>query len=259
MPCVAEPRILFWDLETSHNVIAKFSLREEYVQHTSIIQERYIICGAWKWLGEKRVQAVSVLDDAKRYKKTPHDDRHVVETLHGVLSEADVIVAHNGDKFDTRWLNGRILAHGLDPLPAIRSVDTLKVSRRKFDLNSHRLDYLGKYLGLGGKTSTPAGLWLKVLQGDRKAVKTMVDYNKRDVELLEQVFLKLRPYIPDFQAYALFPKGDNCPKCGSSKVNARGWHCSLTQVYRRMQCMDCKGWHRKRTSEKEHTAKVRSI
>jgi hypothetical protein len=257
---VATPRILIWDLETSPNVVAKFSLREEYVGHTNILAERYIICAAWKELGAKGTQAVSVLDDPARYRKTPHDDKHVVIKLHKVLSEVDVVVAHNGDGFDSKWLNGRILFHGLPPLPPIKSVDTLKIARRMFNLNSNRLDYLGKYLGFGGKKSTPPGLWIDVLRGDAKAVKTMVDYNKRDVELLEQVFLKLRPYVPDLNAYALFgADSKTCPKCGSTNTGSRGWHASLTQVYRRNQCRDCHGWFRSRKSEQEHTAKVRGL
>lgn len=257
---MADPKIVLWDIETSHNLVAKFSLREEYVAHTNIVRERYVICGAWKELGNPTTHAVSVLNDPTRYKNDPHDDYHVITKLHMVLSKADVIVAHNGDGFDMKWVNGRILFHNLAPLPPVRSVDTLKVARRMFSLNSNRLDYIGKYLGLGGKTSTPPGLWMDVLKGDRKAVKTMVDYNKRDVELLEQVFLKLRPYMPDHMAHALFNDGQHCcPKCGSQKVQSRGWHASITQVYRRFQCQACNGWFRKRTSTKEHSASVRGL
>jgi hypothetical protein len=265
--CVAKPRILLYDIETTHNVVAKFSLREEYVAHTNILQERYVVCGSWKELGEKRTHAVSVLDNPKLYKQDPHDDRHVVETLHEVLSGADVVIAHNGDKFDWKWVQGRVLKHGLSPLPPVRSVDTLKVARKMFSLNSNRLDYLGKYLGVGQKKSTPPGLWIDVLKGDKSAIRKMVDYNKVDVELLEDVFLKLRPFIPDYNVHALFGAGVVCPRCGSTEVQQRGYHASLTQVYKRMQCMACSGgnktrkggWFRLRTSEKEMTAAVRSL
>lgn len=256
---MSDPKILFWDIETSHNVIAKFSLRDEFTPHTNIIQERYMICGAWKLAGEKRVQTVSVLDDPKRYSKTPHDDFHVVKTLHGVIEEADVIVAHNGDKFDTKWLNGRVLFHGLPPLPPKPSVDTYKVAKRHFSLNSNRLDYLGQYLGVGRKRSTPAGLWMDVLRGDAKAVEKMVRYNRGDVTLLESIFEKLRPYISENINRQLWQNHDGCPRCGSANVHSRGWHASVTQVYRRFQCVDCGGWFRKRQSEKARTSKDRLL
>lgn len=251
--------MILWDIETSHNVVAQFSLREEYTPHTNIIKERYIISGAWKALGEKKIHAVSVLDDPERFAANPNDDRHVVETLREVLATADVIVAHNGDRFDTKWVAGRMLAHGLPPLPPIQSIDTYRTVKRMFYLNSNRLDYIGKYLGLGGKTHTPAGLWLEALKGDAKAIRTMVAYNKRDVELLEQVFLKLRPFMPDHFNRLLHEGQSGCPRCGSAHVQSRGFHRSITQVYRKFQCVDCRGWFRKRTAEKAMTSDVRVL
>lgn len=248
---VSTPRIVLWDVETAHNILAKFDLREEYTSHGNILQERYMICGAWKVLGERRVSAVSVLDDPKRFSKSPADDRHVVQVLREVLMGADVIVAHNGDQFDLKWLNGRMLFHGMEPLPPIPSVDTLRVARRVFMLNSNRLDYLGKYLGIGGKTSTPQGLWIEVLKGSAKAIRTMVAYNKRDVELLEDVFVKLRPYAPEvFNRHLVEGQEKGCPRCGSDEVQRRGVHRSITQTYQRWQCQSCRGWFRSRTADK---------
>jgi hypothetical protein len=238
-----EPKILLWDIETSHNIVASFQLRDEYTPHTNILQERFVICAAWKWLGEKKVHTVSVMDDSKRFSKDVADDKHVIETLHKVLSEADVIIAHNGDRFDTKFIETRALFHGLPALPPITSIDTYKVAKARFMFNSNRLDYLGKFLGFGGKKSTPAGLWLDVLKGDKKAIKTMVDYNKRDVTLLENVFLKLRPYVANHINREIFGKV-GCPRCGSKKVQSRGFHRAITKTYRRFQCQKCSGWFR---------------
>lgn len=243
-----EPKILIWDIETTHNVVASFDLRDEYTPHTNIIQERYVVCACWKFLGEKKVYSVSTLDDPKRYAKNPHDDYHVIKTLHEVLSESDVIVAHNGDAFDKKYLETRILFHGLPALPPITSIDTYKVAKSRFKFNSNRLDYLGKFLGFGGKKSTPPGLWLDVLKGDPKAIQTMVDYNKRDVTLLESIFLKLRPYIQNHISRELFGKV-GCPRCGSHKIQSRGVHRSITKIYQRFQCQSCSGWFRQLKAE----------
>lgn len=257
---MAKPRILLWDIETTHNVVAKFSLREEYVPHTNIIQERYIVSAAWKILGDPKVHSVSVLDDPERYAKNPHDDFYVVQKLHLEMEKADLIVAHNGDKFDTRWLAGRILFHNLPPLPPIPSIDTYKVAKHAFDLNSYRLDYIGKYLGLGGKKSTPPGLWLKVLQGDRKAIETMLVYNRRDVRLLEDVFKRLRGFVPAHLNLQLIdPDHKGCPRCGSTQVQSRGEHRSITQVYQRFQCVSCGGWFRLRKADKNRTVTNRNL
>lgn len=246
---MAKPKVLIYDIETTHNIVASFDLRDEYTPHTNILQERYIVCASWMWLGEKKVHAVSVLDDPKRYAKNPHDDRHVVETLHRLMNEADVIVAHNGDQFDNKYVQTRCLFHGLPPTPPVTSIDTYKVAKARFKFNSNRLDYLGKFLGLGGKKSTPQGLWLEVLAGSKRAVKVMVDYNKRDVVVLKGVFEKLTPYMPNHINRELFG-GTGCPRCGSTKVQRRGFHRAITKLYQRLQCQGCGGWFRLLKAEK---------
>lgn len=247
---MAEPKIVLWDIETTHNLVAVFKLfGEDYIPHDNILQERYIVCAAWKTLGEKKVHAVSVLDDRRRFKKDPDDDYHVVKTLHEMLSGADVIVAHNGDQYDIKFTEGRMIYHGLPPLPPVVKIDTLKEARNRFLLNSNRLDYLSKFLGGKGKKDTPKGLWLKVLSHDVAAIKEMVDYNKQDVLELEFVFNKLAPYMASHVNRHLFGE-TGCPRCGSTHVQSRGTHKSLTQVYQRYCCTVCGGWFRdsKRTS-----------
>ena len=245
------PKIVLWDIETSHNLAAVFGLaHNDYINPDNIVQERYIICAAWKTLGEKRIYATATTDNAKAYKADPHDDRYVVRELHRVLSDADVIVAHNGDCYDIKFTEGRMLYHGLPPLPPLVKIDTLKEARNRFLLNSNKLDYLGKYLGVGQKKHTSNGLWLRVLKGDAKAVDEMVKYNKQDVSLLERVFLKLQPYMANHVNRHLFGNKEGCPRCGSPKIQSRGVHRTITQVYQRMHCQGCGGWFRAKTADK---------
>lgn len=244
-----EPRILFYDLETSLQTVAVFQLGgNDYIQPQNLITERYIICASWEWLGEGKVHSVSVLDDSERFVKDQQDDKHVVETLHKVMSEADVIIAHYGDSFDNKYVRTRILYHGLDPLPPIATIDTKKIAKQVFYFNSNKLDYIGKYLKIGQKLSHSHGLWLTILRGGKEAVaaiKKMVVYNKGDVTLLKGVFMKLRPYVPAHINRELFGKAEGCPRCGSKKVQSRGTYYAQTRTYRRWQCAgECKGWFR---------------
>ncbi len=249
------PRILLWDLETTHNIVATFKLYgEDYIPHGNLLQERIIVCAAWQWLDEDKISAVSVLDDPKRFKKDPLDDSYVIETLHNVLSEADVVVAHNGDAYDTKFYKGRAFIQGLPPLPPIRSIDTLKVAKANFLLNSNRLDYLGKILKVGRKVETKTGLWLDVLRGDVKAIKKMVHYNKGDISLLKDVFLKLVPFMSEHINRELFGgKADECPRCGSRNVQRRGVHRAISNLYQRWQCQACTGWYRTAKAETQRT------
>jgi DNA polymerase III epsilon subunit-like protein len=261
---MSEPRIVLWDIETTHNIAAIFRLFEDYTSHENILQERYVVCAAWKVLGEGKVHAVSTLDNPKRYKRNPHDDRHVCEALHAVLSAADVIVAHNGDQYDIKFTEGRMLAHGLSPLPPITSIDTLKVAKSRLLLNSNKLDYLARYLGFGKKIRTENQLWLDILRGGpaaATAIKKMVEYNKHDVVLLEKVFLKLRPYCANHINRALFGKTEGCPRCGSRKFQSRGsgTHKAISRVYRRFQCNSCGGWWREAGKSLVPTLKTRIL
>jgi uncharacterized protein YprB with RNaseH-like and TPR domain len=245
-----KPRILFWDIETTHNLVASFSLWERRglsIPHGNVIQERYVVTASWKWDGEKKVHSVTTLDDPKRFAKNPHDDTHVVQTLHKVLSEADVIVAHHGDAYDTKYFQGRALILGLPPIPPVKSVDTKKIASKHFYLNSNRLDYLGKVLGVGRKIPTSNQWWLDILVGTdekrREAITKMVRYNKQDVLLLEDVFNKLRPYIKMPVNYQLFAPNGGCPNCGAPHPpQARGTRSSGMHVYQRFQCQACSKW-----------------
>ena len=238
------PRILYWDIETSLQTVTVFDLKyNDFINPDAILTERHLICAAWLWEGEDKVRTVSLLDDPKRYAKDPHDDKHVIETLYKVLSEADVIVHHNGSTFDLPYVETRGLHHGLNPLPPITQIDTLKVAKSRFKFNSCKLDYLGGYLGVGRKLPTTPGLWMRVLRGDRKAIKEMVSYNAGDVTLLRDVFLKLRPYVASHINRQLFGK-QGCPRCGSTKVQSRGVHRAISRTYQRWQCQECAGWYK---------------
>lgn len=257
----AAPRVLIYDIETSLQPVAVFQLaNNDWIDHKNIIAERHLISVCWKWLGASKVHSTSLLSDPVRFARDPHDDKGICKTFHDVLMTADVIVAHNGDHFDIRYLRTRMLSHGLPPLPPITSIDTCKVAKQQFMLNSNALDYIGRFLGFGGKKKTTPGLWLDVLNGSRKAIRQMVEYNKRDVTLLEKVFKRLVPYVPDHINRELFG-GTGCPYCGSHKIQSRGTHTAKTKVYKRFQCqaVGCLGWFRELKSTVKRPTKYRVI
>ena len=246
-----EPRIVLWDIETVQNLVASFVLYSRgglSLPHRNVVQERYIVTASWKVLNEPKVQSVSVLDDPKRFKTSPSDDRYVCEQLHTMLSSADVIVAHNGDDFDIRWTEGRMLKHGLEPLPPILKVDTKKVAKTRFNLNSYRLDYLCRYLGLGQKMEIDPERWLEILRNDqhaKKAIQQMVEYNKVDILLLEKLFKQLQPFMPNHVNRQLWGgKPGTCPRCGHDQLERREFHYATTRVYPRLFCPKCKSWSR---------------
>jgi DNA polymerase III epsilon subunit-like protein len=165
-----------------------------------------------------------------------------------VVLDADELVAHNGDKFDLKWLNTRLVYHGFDPKPIERTVDTLAIARRRFMFNSNRLDYIGQFLGLGQKIDTGGiELWKDiVLNKDAKAMAKMVRYCKQDVKLLEQVYHKLADYHNPKTHVGVHVGNErwSCPSCGSENVRINKVRMSALGIPRyTMHCNDCGKYH----------------
>lgn len=230
-------KILFWDLETSLSIVSTFSLYPNAIQHTNIIQDPFIMTASWKWIGQKTVHGIKLTSKEAKI----GDDRRLVKKIHKVIEEADVIVGHNGDKFDLRWLKGRALKHGLPPLSFVKTIDTLKVARKNFKLLSNRLDYLGKFLLDEGKYHTTSGLWIRSLKGDSKALKEMLEYNKQDVVLLERVYEKLRPWTENHPNMSLIEnKHDiSCKACNSPNIIKNGTTYTQARRYQKYMCKSC--------------------
>jgi len=239
-----QPKILLWDIESLPIMAATFSLWPDSIQHESIIADWSIICAAWKFLGQKPVYTTAITDFPKKFSKDVNDDFEVVKKIREVLEDVDILIAHNGKKFDTKKLNARLIFHGLPPLPSgLQQVDTLQEVKKVAAFTSNRLDYLGNHLCGNGKTTASRGLWIRVLKGERAAVKEMVEYNKQDVRVLEEVYLKLLPYMkshPHVGALDGNDKNHSCPKCGSEDLVNRKIRYSAAGVKRvQEQCKKC--------------------
>lgn len=197
---------------------------------------------AYKWDGG--TTKVRALPDYDTYKTDRTDDRELVEELWHLLDRADVLCGHNIDRFDIRKINARFLYHGLTLPSSYKTVDTLKVARKMFMLNSNKLDHIGKLLGIGKKVDTGGfGLWLDCMAGKASAWKLMKEYNKHDVDLTEAVYLAMRPFITNHPNANLY-NGTNhsCASCGSNNLQKRGYLVTKVAKYQRWSCQDCGSW-----------------
>lgn len=208
---------MFFDIETSYCIgwfwNPAFNTNISYDQ---IIKDSAIICICWKWQGSNKVNHL---------KWNMGDDKEMINKFLNEINEADEVVGHNGDKFDLKWFRTRCLIHGHKSIPEIKSIDTLKISRSKFKFPSNRLDAIGKYLGFGGKKETGGiQLWHDIIQNNsKKAMNNMIDYCKRDVELLEKVFLKLEGYSKHKTHIGVYAGKDkcSCPYCGEKNFRVK--------------------------------------
>jgi len=234
-------KILCWDIETGYALATIFSLFQDRLPSNSIEQEWYVISAAWKWLGSSKTEAVSVLDDRDAFRKDPTNDYAVVKKVHELLSEADAIVHHFGDRFDLPKMNTRFIQLGLPPIPPLVQIDTYKIAKKEFKFMSNRLDYIAKYLGLEGKLPTPPELWIDCLHGKVGAIKHMVKYNKQDVDLLEQVYIRLAPYTNSKFNQNIFSDDGElvCSLCGESSFRRVKDRVQRVNVMRQVQCKCC--------------------
>jgi len=245
---MTKPKILLFDIETSPLQI--YAWQTYQTNALAVIENVKLLSVAWKWLGQKKIDYVG-RPDFTLYDTDPSDDYAVVSTLRDLLDEADVVVAHNGDGFDIKRTNARIIVNELDPPSPYVSIDTLKVARRHFKFDSNRLNDLGRELGVGQKlTHTGFDLWKRCLDGDLTAWATMKKYNIQDVQLLEDVYLKLRPWIEGHPNMGLHFEECVCPNCGSTDVQQRGYKYTKTRRYKQFVCKSCKAWSRSRLVDK---------
>jgi DNA polymerase elongation subunit (family B) len=179
------------------------------------------------------------------------DDKRLLKKIWNLLNSFDIIILHNGIKFDIKRINGRFLYHGLMPPSPYQIIDTYVHSKRQFHLTSYRLNFIGEYLGLGGKLENGGfDLWKRCLDGDPEALQLMMRYCDRDVELLEEVYLRLRPYIKPHPNLGLFITEDinSCPACASTDLTYVGDYTTYANQYSSHRCNGCGALSRSRKS-----------
>ena len=233
-------KILLFDIENSPIVTWSWGIHADPSHSTKFVKENwYVMCWSAKWLNSKEVISKALPDYQYNHKKPC--DKRILKDLWKLLDEADIVIAHNGKRFDCKKSNARFMMHGMTPPSPYKVIDTLTVSRSMFMFTSNRLGDLGQYLGVGSKIDTGGfDLWKECMEGNLKSWDKMIKYCKQDVILLEKVYLKIRPYIKNHPHLSL--DNGNCPKCGSSKLQKRGTIMTKRAMLRRFCCTACGGW-----------------
>jgi DNA polymerase elongation subunit (family B) len=227
---------LFFDIETSPNIGLFWSAGYKLnIGYENIIKERAIICICYKWEDEDKLYSLTWDNN--------QDDKEMLKEFIEIANQADEIVGHNGDKYDLPWIRTRCLFHSIPMFPTYVTIDTLKYARSKFNFNSNKLDYIGKFLGLGEKISTSYDLWKNILlDKNEKSLNEMVEYCKGDVVLLEKIYNKMSSYIPHKTHVGMLNGGEiySCPSCSSTNLLFSKKRISATGINKiQRQCKNC--------------------
>lgn len=228
------------DIETAPNLAYVWGLWEQNVGLNQIKQEGYILCWAAKWLGEENVYFQS---------RQNVGAKSMLKPLHRLLEEADAIISYNGKRFDIPWINSEFVTYGMPPPSPYKQIDLLETVKRQFKFPSNKLEYVSKALGVGEKVKHDGfELWVRCINKDPEAWALMQEYNVGDVVVLENLYLKLRPWIKGHANHSLHnPDSLVCPHCGGTHHHKRGFAHTLASVYQRYQCLDCGTWFKDNT------------
>ena len=187
------------------------------------------------------------IDRTKEWKTAKWNDHGVVKPLLDKLGEADILVAHYGQRFDIPYIRTRALVHGLPDLAPIPLIDSWRVIRNGLKLHNNRLQSLIDLLDAKDKTQLKLPIWTKAAAGDKRSIQYIVDHCVQDVRSLTACYKSIRHIIKDHPNVALTAhehNGDKCPTCGSSKLQRRGWIIARTRRRPRYHCQGCGAWSR---------------
>ncbi len=241
------PRVLFLDIETKLLRVWAFGIRQQYLSDEDIEEGPGIISWAAKYRGEKRIYQ----EDARNSRDLTND-RKLLKNLYKLISEADIIVAHNGDSFDVKVINARLQINGFMPPPPVKTEDTKKMASKTARHTSNKLRYLAKVFKLknqkSGHSKYPGKqLWIECQTGNMDAWKEMALYNKFDVIVLEELWEKLCPW--NGGTYSQYAESGHLCKCGSTELVKNGYgHSKKRGFYERLKCKGCGSWSSRPTN-----------
>lgn len=224
-------KILLIDIETAPMLAMVWGTRKQYINHEWIVENGYILCWSAKWLDS---------DEMLFRKFQPGKPKAMLEAIHSLLDEAQVVVHYNGKKFDVPTLNREFLLHKLPPPSPYKQVDCLQTFWDTFAFPVNKLDYIAQILGVGKKIEKEGPQFWKDCMADIPAAwKKMEEYNRHDVTLLEGVYKRILPWIkkhPNRSALTGLPV---CPACGSFDYNPDGIYTANQLSYEQYKCGGC--------------------
>ncbi len=243
------PRIVTLDIETAPNESYHWGLWDQNIGLDQIVVEWSILSFSAKWLDDPKV---IYKDTGGRGTGKVRDDKALLQEIWNILDEADIVIAQNGQAFDVKKINARMIMAGMKPYSPIKIIDTMLVAKRHFSFTSNKLAWLSEHLTTAKKSEHKLfpgfELWAECLKDNAKAWAEMKKYNCVDTIATEELYLKLRPWIEGHPNIAVYSEIEAmvCPKCASKNVQKRGKSYTQFGEYHRFQCKDCGGWSRSR-------------
>lgn len=242
------PDIYFVDIETSpwfaycygtiwEPIVAKLV---KYTQILSISVRKY---------GENKTIHLAQ-NQFKGYVPGKINDKRLLIEISKVINKiaqgGGFMVAHNGDNFDWKIIQERVVFHRLTPLPEIATLDTKKLIKGISKLPSNKLTHTSVFLGNGTKLKHEGmDLFIGCMEGNPESWKTNEKYNNKDVDIMYNDFEDLMPYVKLPATFSRINADEkheiNCSNiiCLSTNVRKNGLKRALSGWKQIYQCKDC--------------------
>jgi uncharacterized protein YprB with RNaseH-like and TPR domain len=180
-------KTLFLDIETTPLQVYTWGLFDQNISIDQIIKSTEMLCFGARWLGDKKVIFKSAHHDGKKA---------MLEELHKLMDEADVLVGWNSAAFDHKHINREFLENKMAPPSPTKDLDLMSITKANFLFPSNKLDYVAQKLEVGAKVKHSGfRLWIDCMNGDDKAWKEMKKYQIQDVNLLVELYDILLPWF----------------------------------------------------------------
>jgi predicted RNA-binding Zn-ribbon protein involved in translation (DUF1610 family) len=119
---------------------------------------------------------------------------------------------------------------------------------------SGKMGFVAKRLGISLKVKHKGiDMWLGCRKGENKCWDDMVRYNRQDIKVTEEMYLKLRHLVANHPNAAIKAPGrpplddgarPECRNCGSDRVSRNGYRRTQTGVHVRYVCQKCGAVHK---------------
>jgi uncharacterized protein YprB with RNaseH-like and TPR domain len=137
-------------------------------------------------------------DSFKSWKKEKSNNREVVQAIIDELEKYDIVVAHNGEWYDKKYLNAMCLKYGIRPVLRFKkSIDPILSTRKYLQLGRNSLTSLIDFLDIPDK-KTPIDFqhWIRASHdSNTKSMDYIVAHCVQDVKSLTKVYDKMRVLI----------------------------------------------------------------
>lgn len=184
------PKVLLLDVETKPKKSWHWGVWNQNLSYNMMVEDGAILSWSAKWIGEDKI----MYKDQRGNEKKLMNDKELLKPLAKLMSEADIIIWQNGDRFDYGEINNRIAEHNL-PIPdEYKTIDTRKLAKKHLRLPWYSLSYMTerfnkKYKKQDHKEFPGFSLWEESMKGNKKAWQCMKKYNEFDVLSMEELFV----------------------------------------------------------------------